>query len=200
MRSAELALSLTLGRAPTLGRGRLLCIDGPAGSGKTTLAADVAELAPEVRVLHLDDLYDGWTGLPHLTDQLDAILLPLAAGRAGSYRRYDWAAGAYAETQAVAPVDLLILEGVGSGALPHAARITTLVWVTAPLELRIDRGLARDGTAVAPFWRQWMVDEAAHHARERTRSRADLLVDGTGRKPPVAVSRGSSSDQPGSGA
>ena len=42
-------------RPPTLGRGRLLCVDGPAGSGKTTLADEVRAItgAP---VVHMDNL------------------------------------------------------------------------------------------------------------------------------------------------
>ena len=119
-------------------------------------------------------------GLPGLADQLDALLLPLARGVAGSYRRYDWHAARFAETVPVEPVELLILEGVGSGSLRHASLVTTLAWVSAPPSLRVRRGIERDGEAVEPLWRQWMVDEAEHFARERTRERADILVDGTG--------------------
>ena len=180
MRSADQVLAHAQSRSPTLSEGRLLCIDGPAGSGKTTLAADVARLAPGARVVHMDDLYDGWRGLPRVVDQLDALLLPLARGLAGSYRRYDWHAARFAETVPVEPVELLILEGVGSGSLRHASLITTLVWVSAPSSVRVRRGFERDGAAVESQWRQWMVDEAEHFARERTRERADIMVDGTG--------------------
>ena len=41
------------------------------------------------------------------------------------------------------------------------------------------RGIARDGDAFAPHWEQWAQDEAALFARERTRERADLVVDAT---------------------
>ena len=160
-----------------------MCVDGPAGSGKTTLAAALGGLAG-APVVHMDDLYDGWDGLPRLTEQLDTLLLPLAGGSPGSYRRYDWERGAYAETVTVAPVPLLVLEGVGSGSLPHAGRCTVLVWVEAPDDVRLDRGLARDGAALEPQWRRWMGDEAAHLAEHRTRERADVLVDGTGAAPP----------------
>ena len=43
----------------------LLAIDGPAGAGKTTLAAKLeAEYSAHstVRTIHMDDLYDGWEG------------------------------------------------------------------------------------------------------------------------------------------
>ena len=53
-----------------------------------------------------------------------------------------------------------------------------LGWVEAPYDLRLRRGLERDGDAFAPHWEQWAADEKVHFARERTRERADLLVDG----------------------
>jgi uridine kinase len=182
---AALLLQLAEARPPTLGAGRLICIDGPAGSGKTTLAAAVAELRPGARVVHMDDLYDGWDGLPHVGDQLAGLLLPLARGEAGSYRRYDWYAGRYAETVPVPPVDLVLLEGVGSGSRAHAGLTTLLAWVTAPEDLRARRGLERDGADLSDRWRQWMLDEAALFDRESTEERADVVVDGTGRRPPL---------------
>ena len=54
-----------------------------------------------------------------------------------------------------------------------------LVWVEAPYDVRLRRGLERDGDAFAPHWEQWAADEAALFARERTRERADVVVDGT---------------------
>ncbi len=187
MPSADVVLSLALGRPPTLGQGRLICLDGPAGSGKTTLAADLAASAPGTRVIHMDDLYDGWAGLPRVTDQLDSLLWPLSGGKVGTYRRYDWLTGAFAETVDVQPPPLLVLEGVGSGSIRHAGLVTVLAWVWAPADLRITRGLERDGEAALGHWEQWMLDEAAHHARERTEERADVLVDGTGLAPAVVL-------------
>jgi uridine kinase len=183
--AASVVLSLLEERPPTLGDGRLACVDGPAGSGKTTLAAAVAAGRPGARVVHMDDLYDGWDGLPRLTAQLAGLLRPLARGEAGSYRRYDWEAGRYAETVAVPPGPLLVLEGVGSGSRAHADLITVLAWVEAPPDLRMRRGLDRDGAALADRWRQWALDEQLLFAREGTAARADLLVDGTGLTPPT---------------
>ena len=179
-----MVLSLAEARPPTLGDGRLVCLDGPAGSGKTTLAEAVAALRPGTRVIHMDDLYDGWDGLPRLTDQLTALLRPLARGVAGTYRRYDWLAGRYAETVTVPPAPLLVLEGVGSGSRAHADLTTVLAWVEAPRDLRLSRGLDRDGAELADRWRQWMVEEEELHTRERVEARADVLVDGTGVAPP----------------
>ena len=141
---AHLLVELARSRPATLGAGRLIRLDGPAGSGKTTLAEAVASLLPGSRVVHMDDLYDGWDGLPRVADQLDALLLPLAAGQPGSYRRYDWLADAYAETVVVPPGDLVVLEGVGSGSRAHAGLATVTAWVWAPEEVR--RHVGSSGT------------------------------------------------------
>ncbi|RNM11053.1 4-amino-4-deoxy-L-arabinose transferase [Nocardioides pocheonensis] len=173
-RAAEV-LALARSRPPTLGAGRLVAVDGPAGSGKTTLAAEVGSLAG-APVLHLDDLYPGWGGLPEVDPMVLGVLEPLAAGRRGRYRRYDWCAGAYAEAREVEPVPLLVLEGVGAGNRAWAPLITTLVWVEAAPDLRQARALARDGDALRDHWDAWTRDEARLFAEQDTRARADLVV------------------------
>ena len=170
-------LRLALDRRPTLGQGRLICVDGPAGSGKTTLAAALGELGGG-RVVHMDDLYEGWAGLATIDAQLDGLLAPLAQGRPGSYRRYDWPQGRFAEEVVLEPAPLTVLEGVASGAARFADLVTVLVWIEAPHDVRMRRGLDRDGDDFAPHWEQWATDEAVLFARERTRQRADVVVDG----------------------
>lgn len=179
---ARAVLDLVLSRPPTLGEARLLRIDGPSGSGKTTLARAVARLAGSAgivrRVVHLDELYEGWEGLPRVGEQLATLLGPLAVGRPGSYGHYDWHAGRYSRTVTVEPVPLLVLEGVGSGLAAHDEVSTVTVWVTAPDDVRRSRALARDGDDFASRWDAWAASEAEHWARERTWERADLVVDG----------------------
>jgi RecA/RadA recombinase len=193
--AAALALDHALGQEPTLGAGRLICVDGPAGSGKTTLA-DVLVTASARRVtssglLHMDDLYEGWSGLgPALSERVhEQILVPLAAGEPGRYRRWDWYADAWAEAHVVDPVALLVLEGVGSAATTYDELVTTRVWVDAPRDLRLDRGLARGDYGDPEHWLRWLDLEAEVLDHEDTRSRADVLVDGTGAAPPVRRSR-----------
>ena len=176
-------------RPPRLGTVRLVVVDGPAGSGKSTLAAALAEAlredGTEVAVLHLDDIYEGWSGLDGVGDRLVTwILEPLRSGRPGRYRRYDWAAGEFAEWCDLPVPDVLIVDGCGAAQRCVDDVATLRIWVEAPAALRLERGIARDGEAMRAEWLGWMALEAEHFERESTRERADVVVDGTARLTP----------------
>jgi cytidylate kinase len=184
--TATAVLDHALAQRPLLGGGRLVCIDGPSGSGKSTLAAAVAGLAENrgltAHVLHADDLLQGWTGLPALGPRLrNDVVGPLASGHPARYRRYDWEAEAFAEEHVVAPMDLLVLDGCGSGHPALASRRATLVWVEADDDLRLARALARDGDAVREPLLRWWADEARLFERYGIREQADFHADATGR-------------------
>lgn len=195
--AADLVASV-LAKPPTLGGGRLVCVDGPAGSGKTTLAATLnrgfrdalrAPGAPadrgHVRMVHMDDVFAGWSGLAAGIDTVaTSVVAPLESGQPGRYRRYDWYAGRFAEERVVPPCDVLVLEGVGSGGPGRGGygdAITCLVWVDTPADVRLARGLERDGEQMRDHWLTWGEQEDAMFARERTRERADVVVDGRAR-------------------
>ncbi|MGY1723661.1 uridine kinase family protein [Blastococcus sp. SYSU DS0533] len=170
----------TLCLAPRLGGTRLVVVDGPAGSGKTTFAARLAAaLGPGTPVVHMDDLYAGWTLTGAVSRLAAGVLRPLAEGRAGAYHRYDWAAGRFStDPVPVPPAPVLLVEGCGSASRRLDRWTATRVWVEAPDPVRLARGLARDGEGMAEEWRRWLVTEAAAFAAEDTRRRADLRVDG----------------------
>lgn len=173
--------ALVLDRRPTLGRSRLIAVDGPAGSGKTTFAAslngELQALGQRLATVHLDDLYEGWSGLEaaDLESRVrEQLLHPLSEGRSGNWQRYDWEAQRLSEWHELPPPDVLIVDGCGSGALGFAPYITVLVWVEADRDTRIARGVERDGAEVLPRWLEWMESEARHFAAHGTRRRADL--------------------------
>jgi uridine kinase len=173
-----------LATPPGLGEIRLVSVDGPAGSGKTSVAERLAVAAEargvQVVVLHMDDLYDGWDGAERGFGLLrDHVLARLADGLEGRYRRYDWTAGAYAEVHLVpATVELLIVEGVSSADRGVEPWPSLRIWVETGNAVRLDRGIERDGEALRDRWLDWMRWERDHFALERTRDRADLRVDG----------------------
>lgn len=171
-------------RAPALltGRCRVVTVDGPAGSGKTTLAAAAAAEAlargHQVVEVHMDDLYDGWRGVLTVGQQVHDLLQSLHHAGAARYRRYDWHRGEYAEQVVVALPDVLVLEGVGCSPPAADDLVALRVWVEAPRDVRLRRGLRRDGEHLREQWLRFLADEEQVHARDRSRERADVVVDG----------------------
>ena len=96
----------------------------------------------------------------------------------GSDHRYDWAAGAFLTEPTVVPAaPALVVEGCGSSP-PVLDPLTVLrVWVEAPADLRLRRGLDRDGEALRNEWLRWQ-----GAGERRLHRRADpgegLRVDG----------------------
>ncbi|MDP5183055.1 uridine kinase [Blastococcus sp. BMG 814] len=168
-----------LASPPLLGGTRLVRVDGPAGSGKTTLAAGLAAALPDVAVVHMDDLYAGWTLTGAVARLAAGVLGPLAEGRPGAYHRYDWAQGRFAPDRTPVPVPgVLVVEGCGSGSREVDPWASLRIWVEADPSVRLARGVARDGAHLAGEWRRWQRTEAVHFATEGTRARADVVVDG----------------------
>ncbi len=153
--------------------GPVLAIDGRSGAGKSTLAGALG--AP---VVSLEDLYGGWDGLrPGIDRLVREVLEPLRAGRVALVPRYDWHAARWAAPWPLERPPLLVVEGVGAGALAAAPYVGALVWIEVPEHERRRRTLARDGALYdEERWRQWALDEEDYVARERPDERADLTV------------------------
>ncbi|HEU4676488.1 MAG TPA: uridine kinase [Motilibacteraceae bacterium] len=172
-----------LAAPPRAGATRVVAVDGPSGSGKTTLAGRLAALLGGP-VVHLDDLYPGWDGLADAVPRLvEWVLEPLGRGEPARYRRYDWVEGVYAEWHEVPTAPVLVVEGCASGSLAAAPYLSLLVWVEAPHDLRMERGIARDGEAYRPHWERWARQEDELYRTQRTRERADVRVDGAPQVP-----------------
>ncbi len=170
---------------PRCGATRLVCVDGPAGSGKTTTAAAMSDALARAPIVHMDDLYEGWS--QQLGDPLAArveawLLVGWSDGLPGMHPRYDWVAGRFEEWVSVPSAPVVILEGCASASARVRRWASLVVWVQAPALLCLQRGLTRDGDGMADHWRAWQVHEAAHFAADGTRAAADVRVDGrTGR-------------------
>lgn len=166
---------------PSCGPVRLVAVDGPGGAGKSTFAARLSRSFGEphvVPVVHTDDFASwdnqfGWGSL--LQTQ---VVDPLTRGEPGRFQRYDWVKRRFAEWHEVPVTDVVIVEGVGAAQRLFADAIAMTVWVETPSDVRLARGIARDGEESREFWQQWIVGEWAHFAADDTRARADLVVVG----------------------
>ena len=153
--------------------GPVLAIDGRSGAGKSTLAAALG--AP---VVSLEDLYGGWDGLrPGIDRLVREVLEPLRAGRTALVPRYDWHAPGWAEPWPLAPSPLVVVEGVGAGALAAAPYVDALVWIEVAESERRRRTLERDGTIFDDeHWAQWVAAEDDYVASDRPQERANLRL------------------------
>ncbi len=176
---------------PTVGPVRLICVDGPAGSGKTTWAAqlDLAlrERHVSVETVHGDEVYEGWPVVRGAVDRIDAFTLlpermsrwflhPWAAGRPGGHRMWDWSTDAWGEERTVTAADVVILEGVALGSRLLRSHAALSVWIEASPDVRLERVLARDGAAIRAEMIRWQADEDAWHALDDTRDGADVRL------------------------
>lgn len=167
---------------PRLGVVRLVTIDGPSGSGKTSLARRLCRALRRVPTVHLDHLYEGWTGLDGMASNLDSwVFTPLRHGMPGQHMVYDWHRGAFTEWREVPLAPALIVEGVGAGQRQFADLAVLRIWVEAEESLRQERTVQREGPDAAIALREWWPQEERHFAAEHTRAHADLVVDSTPR-------------------
>jgi uridine kinase len=168
--------SLAVRAEPRCGATVVVGIDGPSGSGKSTLAAGVeAELG--CPVVHMDDLFPGWDGLARAAELVtDQVFRPLASGSAAEYRKWDWDASEWGDRVTLPWTALLIVEGCAATVRPAGDFVAVRIWVEAALEVRMARGMERDGEAYRPHWERWAAQERALFAGDGTRGRADLIV------------------------
>lgn len=169
-----------LARLP-LDRTVFVGIDGFGGSGKTSLAAAVAAAVPEAEIVHVDDFWGPSVPEWQWWRFNEQVAEPLLAGRVARYQVWDWSEDVGGEWVEVPPGRLVVVEGVSSTRGEVPVPWDLVIWVDAPRQVRLERALERDGSAMLPRWLDdWMPSEEAYAARERPAERADLIVDGTG--------------------
>lgn len=168
---------------PRCGQVRVVAVDGGAAAGKSSLSAALAARLDGAAALSTDAMLDGWAGQFGFWQRLrDGVLAPLAAGRAGSYRRYDWHAMRFAETVAVPAPRVLVVEGVSTiGAC--AGRASVAIFLDVPREARLRRWIERDGPPQQD-WLDWLDNEDRYFAQHPLPA-GTVRLPGTGRPEPA---------------
>jgi uridine kinase len=168
-------------RVETLRRGRdlvLVGIGGHGGAGKTTLASAL----PDATIVGTDEFWDG-SGFD-LSRLRREVFDPILRGAPARFASFDWVARAARGERVVEPSGIVVVEGVCALHRMFRDEYQLRIWVDAPRELRLARGVARDGEAARSTWEEvWMPNEDRYVADDDPVSAADLIVDGTGDPP-----------------
>jgi uridine kinase len=180
--------------APDHGRPGLVALDGAGASGKTSLAAVLAERLPGCTVVHGDDFYrpmpdevrarlDPEQGYHRYFDWQrlrDEVLLPLRDGRPARYRPYDWTTGQLGsrlETVSGTGADVVIVEGVYSARPELSGLYDLTVYVDTPRGTCLRR--IRERAENPEEWiLRWRAAEDHYIATTRPGSRTTLAISG----------------------
>ena len=170
---------------------RLVVIDGLGGAGKTVLAEALAgELGAPV--VQGDNFYRpsaerqrSGHGAGAIGESFDwrrlesQVLAPLSQGEDARYKRYDWDNDRLGDWVSVPSQDTVVVDGVYLLRAELRRYASVLIWVETPREVRLARGIERDGEAARSRWTdEWMPAEDAYVAAMRPDAAAMLVVDG----------------------
>ena len=161
----------------------IITIDGVAGAGKTTLAAYMADEYKDrttVSVIHMDDLYDGWSDPlgEALSRKLELIASAHHEGRDLELTKYDWLRDYPGDLLPIPSTELLILEGVGSGQSSIREFVETKIWIDLEPIVGLRRVLARDGFEIEEQMLGFLEAQRIHFVEEGTREAADFHLNG----------------------
>jgi uridine kinase len=163
-------------RAPVGVATRVIAIDGPGGAGKTTLAAWLAE-ALGAAVIHTDDFASSENPVEWWPELIERALKPLAAGKPARYRPTPWA-GDERELIEIVPGGTVLLEGVTASRRAFRPYLAYSIWVETDRDVRLQRGLDRDGEGSRSQWERWIAAEDQYLESERPADHVELVLRG----------------------
>ena len=156
----------------------LIAVDGYGASGKTTLARWFADHL-QGAIVSSDDFARPAVPQWEWRRFKEQVLRPLTADQRARYQRYDWREDQLAEWHEIDPGGFLIAEGVSISRTELGDPWDIKVWVECPYELRLARGIERDGEAMRDKWvNVWIPEEDLYVREQRPHERADYIVLG----------------------
>lgn len=159
----------------------IIAIDGPAGSGKTTLADTLSlALSPQMTttVIHMDGLYPGWDDAfgPVLTETLLWLTQSHKEKKDLHYSTFNWATSEFDPPHTVASSQLLILEGVGSAQRAIEGQLVTSIWLDLDPLIGFQRVIERDGQSITTQMQKWLHQQEQHFAIDKTKERCEFIL------------------------
>lgn len=164
----------------------ILAIDGSCTSGKTTLAAALAETM-DCNVFHMDDFFlrpqqRTKQRLAEIGGNVDyerfreEVLLPLLAGEPFAYRPYSCKTGSLKAPVAVQPKAINIVEGTYSHHPYFGNPYDLRVYLTVQPEIRWNRIQQRPVFLHKRFREEWIPKEQAYFETFGIAEKSDILA------------------------
>jgi uridine kinase len=163
------------------GQTKIVVIDGPAGSGKTTLAKSLSGLLENCPIIHMDEIYEGWeNALSPKTSQdlVEWIINPLLESKSIEFVKYDWYLEKRIEKVVIYLPKVLIIEGVGSSRFDISKHACLKLWIEVSKETGINRVLTRDGLQIQEQMKQWQTQESKFFLENNSKEKSDIWIDG----------------------
>ena len=159
----------------------IILIDGRAGSGKSTFAEKLqqqlfrdGESAP--RVIHMDNIFEGWEGLSLGSDYMVRFILnPLARKETAYWQDWSWVRNERSSWREFSGGTPLIVEGCGALTERSREHAYLSLWIEAGEETRRKRWLERERHL--DKFDFWAAHELDFYAREKSKSLADLVIE-----------------------
>ena len=162
----------------------LIGVEGFGGSGKTTLAQELAAALGDAYVICIDDFIvkeklaePSWDAGAFDRDRLERqVLQPARHGQPIAYQRLDWGTNTLSDPVVVPAVTYLIIEGI-SAYHPSIERYYDFkIWVDTPLTIAKTRGQARDGSNEnAAYWELWAQNDITYQQQFHPEQRAEFV-------------------------
>ncbi len=169
-------LKIAAASAPPGCETRIVAIDGPGGAGKSSLALALAEPLG-AQVVQTDDFASWENPLDWWPELIERVFEPLREGKLASYRPTSWGGGERAPV-VVEPGGIVLVEGVSASRRAFRPYLAFSIWVETDREVRLARGLERDGLDARGLWERWMAGEDQYVASERPAEHVDVVLPG----------------------
>jgi uridine kinase len=153
----------------------LVGVGGHGAAGKSTLARSIRG----AQVVGTDEFWDGSEF--ELSRLRAEVIEPLLRGGPAEFHAFSWELQQrLSEPRVVRPEGVIVVEGVCALHVLFRDAYDLRIWVDAPRQLRLARGIARDGERAREIWEtKWMPSEDRYVERDDPISAAQLIVDGS---------------------
>ncbi|MFK5882728.1 MAG: (d)CMP kinase [Candidatus Izemoplasma sp.] len=174
-------------------KSKIVAIDGFGGSGKSTLAKIIKGNLNNIEIIHTDDFYKtkelrqsskGDFNCENYDYErlIKQVIEPFINNEKITFEKYDWTNDTVNGKYSISNDCILVIEGVQSLRKELINYYDYKIWVETPYDLRLNRGMNRDGEQFRELWvKEWMPSELEYKNDHLPHLNADIILSGEGK-------------------